>query len=205
MLAASLITVAALTGCSPTSSSVDLPQSVQSSTPSVSPTAPSPRTAHISLDGIALDDDAPTPYSDGTAVLSLLSAALGTMPSGTPAPGGYGVTTYNWGQVRASTFHDGSAAVWVAAESVAGVRFQGPEGAEVGWTREQALAAGAENIPYDADGDGKADQMSIGSREVAGTKSLEDPSRTGREYVILDMRGDTVAQILSNGNDFSDL
>jgi hypothetical protein len=146
----------------------------------------------------------PTSYADGTALISLLSAALGSKPSGTPAPGGYDVTTYDWGQVRASTFHDGSAAVWVEAPSLAGVRFEGPEGVEVGWTREQALAAGAQNL-YDENGDGKADQLSIGAREVAGTKSLEDPSRTGREYVMLVMKGDTVALIISNGNDFSDL
>ncbi|WP_285633990.1 hypothetical protein [Microbacterium arabinogalactanolyticum] len=210
LLIGSLSTIIALSACTAHDGPVAQPLQASPTTSSVevgNVPAPNstPRVIEISLDGMSIDAGEEIPYSDRSGVLEALSGVLGPLDDATPRPDSYGLVVYEWGSVKASMFEEGDVGIWIASREQNEVEFQGPEGVMVGWTREQALAAGAEDIAYDADGDGKADQLAIGAREVAGTVSLTDPGRTGREYIVLDMEGDKVTHIISNGNDFSDL
>ncbi len=58
---------------------------------------------------------------------------------------------------------------------------------------------------WDEDGDGVADYLSIGVREVSGTSSLVKPGEVGVEYVDLKMTGDIVSRLSTGGNDYSDI
>ncbi len=206
-----------LTGCaSPVAT-----EGTDTPTPSVSPTAtPSPapavspaqeRSVTLSLDGLTAARGAgaeAATLENPEAVLVLIEQLTGQPRAGTDMedPWGQGDvagTLYEWDEITVSVMGE-RASVVVRAPSVGGVPFRTAQGIGVGSTREEAVAAGAWD-GWDEDGDGVADYLGIGEREVPGTQSLTRPDQVGIEYVMLRVAGDVVEQIHVPANDFSDI
>ena len=182
------------------------PPSSEAPQPSTSPSAtPEGQVIEISLDGVSINGGRTIPYSARADLLDMLRSALGPMAEEPTEPDALGLIVYEWGSVRASMRQEGDIFIWVGTPEVDDVKFTGPDGVAVGWTRDQVIAAGAEDLGFDGDGDGKSDQLVMDAREVPGTKALDDPTRTGREYITIGMKGDVVEYIMSNGNDYNDV
>lgn len=183
-------------------------------TPDASPTpAISVDQLTITLDGIVYshdDNDQLVPLSDGQGLLELFHKLTGVMPAGvdleSPFEGSeWKQTSYEWSGVRVVLSPDGEASgIRVIAPAVNGVPIQTKEGISVGSKRAEVLAAHGWDI-YDGNGDGLAEAIGLGSREVPGTQSLSHLGAVGIEYILLVMKDDAVEQILIPANDFSDV
>lgn len=203
-----------MTGCAQTPPEAALPSTSTSAagtpTPSVTPT-PAPKLI-VSLDGItrvsAGDESLTVSFHDGAAVVALVAQVTGTQPEQTEAPSiaGYDLdlALYNWDGLRVTLSPENRARIAITAAQVAGVTVETEAGVSVGSSRAEVIAAQGWN-EWDADGDGIYEVMAVGSREVAGTKSLVHPGSVGVEYFMLIMDGDVVGQIQVPGDDFSDL
>ncbi len=182
--------------------------------PDVTPTpAISVNQLTITLDGIVYshdDTDEFVPLSDGQSLLALFQKLTGVMPTGvelqSPFEGyDWKQTSYEWSDVRVVVSHDGGASsIGILAPAVNGVPIQTEEGISVGSKRAEVLAAHGWDI-YDENGDGLAEAIGLGSREVPGTQSLSHLGAVGVEYILLVMKGDAVEQIQIPSNDFSDI
>jgi hypothetical protein len=183
---------------SPTSS----PTTVES--PSATPT-PEMQIVRVTLDGLSLGDGSTVAYDVPNEVIAALTDALDSSPIEESVEGVYGSihTTFTWGGVRATVWDPQSLTLKVAAVTP-GTTFTTEEGIALGSTRAEAMAAGAEDL-WDQDGDGVADLLMLGMREVPGTSSLVNPGQVGVEYLTLTVVGDVVTAIDSQGNDFSDI
>ncbi|WP_149083970.1 MULTISPECIES: hypothetical protein [Microbacterium] len=199
------ILAVALTACAPEDSTVDPAPTPASPTPDAS-VAPEPadEIVVISVDGIAVDGGPLVPFEERELVIDALSDAIGVAPEEEPLEGPYGgeYTAYVWEGLRA-TDDNSRIAVSVTADAPS-VTFTTPEGIGLGATRDEARSAGAED-EWDEDGDGIADYLKIGMREVAGTRSLAHPEEVGVEYVLLVLTEDVVTGIQSGANDYSDI
>ncbi len=176
-----------------------------SSTPAPSMTDAADPLVVIGVSGVSFGGQSAS-YSDAGAVIALLRTATGQEPTESVIEDPWGNGTeagrkYDFGAVSAIE-GGGIASVSVAAASEQ-LRFETAEGLSVGSTRAAAEAAGAWE-EY-AGGSGIPAALAIDPREVAGTTSLSRPGETGREYVLLILDGDIVAQIQAPGNDFGDL
>lgn len=165
----------------------------------------------ITLDGISYAHDGSVDMvslDDGAAILALFESLNGSIPDGTRLevfPGqDSGLTRYQWGEVIVLVSDQGPASVTILAPAIKGVPIRTQEGVMVGSTRSDAVAASARD-DWDEDGDGVADYLALGSREVPGTQSLSRPGLVGSEYLLLVMEGDNVEQIMVPANDFSDI
>lgn len=121
--------------------------------------------------------------------------------------GGYWGTSYTWDGVKVIVAGENADRVSVAitAPIIGGVRIVTEDGdLSVGSSREDAVASGARD-GWDADSDGIADWLEVGELEVPDTNSLVNPGEVGIMFVLLGMTGDTVTEIQSPGNDFSDI
>jgi hypothetical protein len=169
------------------------------------------RTVTVTLDGLTVTGDATeesAALEDPDAVLALVEELTGQARVGVDIPNPWGEgdpvgTLYEWDGVTVSVIGERASLV-VRAATVGGASFQTEQGVAVGATRAEAVAAGAWD-DWDEDGDGVADYLGIGEREVPGTESLSRPGETGIEYVMLGVKGDVVEQIHVPANDFSDL
>lgn len=167
----------------------------------------------ITLEGIVYshdDTDELVPLSDGQGLLALFQKLTGVMPTGvdleSPFEGyDWKQTSYEWSEVRVVVSHDGeTGSIGILAPVVNGVPIRTEEGISVGSERAEVLAAHGWDI-YDENGDGIAEAMGLGSREVPGTESLSHLGAVGVEYILLVMKGGAVEQILIPANDFSDV
>lgn len=197
----SALVAASLAGCAPAAPAA--PTSTPAATGTPSPT-PMVHEVVIGLDGLTVDDGAVVSYDDADAVIAALTDALGAPPTEAPVEGPYGSVFdgYDWAGLKALKV-DARIGVTASANGPT-VTFTTPEGLGLGSTREEAMAAGAED-EYDEDGDGVADYLKIGMREVPGTSSLVHPGEVGVEYIALKLSDDKIVQINSSGNDFSDI
>ncbi|MBW9110031.1 hypothetical protein JNB63_04415 [Microbacterium trichothecenolyticum] len=121
--------------------------------------------------------------------------------------GGYWGTSYTWDGVKVIVAgeHADRVNVAVTAPAIGGVPIVTEDGElSVGSSREDAVAAGARD-GWDADSDGIADWLEVGELEVPGTNSLVNPGGVGIMFVLLGLTGDTITEIQSPGNDFSDM
>lgn len=195
-------------GCAPTDPQPGASPSAapSSAAPSPSPSAtPTEANALVTVDGLSIDGGALIAYTDHEAVLAALGDIVGPVPAA-QGPDQYGFTSYDWdGAVRLNVPESGPAALWVGSADTPGVVFTVADGIGIGATRDAALAAGAEELPLDDDGDGVNDYLAVGTREVPGTASLVRPGEVGIEYVMLALDGDTVSKIFGLADDFSDL
>ncbi len=198
-----------LTGCSapgsPDAAGSSAPSTPSASAPASSP-SPSPtpetHTIEISVDGVSVDGGDVAPYDDADAVVQALTDALGAPTETTvDAPYGGSYPAYDWEGLRAT---DRESRIDLrATANQATASFITVEGVGIGSTRAEAMAAGAED-EWDDDGDGIADYLKVGMREVPGTTSLVT-GQVGMEYVSLTITDDVVTAIMSGANDFSDL
>ena len=207
----------ALAGCASATPLSKASPPISTANPSVSPTpTPTPTAVDqltITLDGILHAHDDVTdlvPFSDGQGVLALFHTLTGVMPSGVEVQGPFpgtesGLTRYEWSDVRVMLYDDGRARdIAVLAPTVNDVPIQTKEGITVGSGRAAIIAAQGWDV-WDRNGDGIADYLGLGSREVPGTRSLSHPGSVGVEYLLFSMKGDTVEQINVPANDFSDI
>lgn len=202
--AVAILTVIAA-GCAPTAA----PQPTSSSgsaSPSSSPSeTPETADARVTIDGLSIDEGPLIAYTDHDAVLAALGEVVGPVPEA-QGPDAYGFTSYDWdGAVRLNVPESGPAALWIGSDDTPGVVFTVADGIGIGSSRADALAAGAEELPMDDDGDGVNDYLAVGTREVPGTMSLVRPGEVGVQYVMLALDGDTVSKIFGLADDFSDL
>ncbi|WP_345803134.1 hypothetical protein AAIB33_08670 [Microbacterium sp. AZCO] len=211
-----LITAALLlTGCAantPAASETTTAAPAPTSTPSQTPTPQQAARLVVSIDGLEYVTDGVTdsaPFTDSDAVLALLSKATGVTPEGEQldTPDGYDAyfVKYQWDGISAIVDPQGGyASVAVTSAATGDVELTTAEGVSVGAPRDAVTAAGGWEVG-DMDGDGVTDSFGLGSQEVPGTTSLTHPGEVGIEYVLLQMNGDTVGQIQSPGNDYSDI
>ncbi|EQM73104.1 hypothetical protein L687_07455 [Microbacterium maritypicum MF109] len=193
-----------LTACAPASTDGSVtPSSSSSPVASPSPTL-ADRVVEISVDGLSVDDGAVIAYDDPDGAVAALTDAFGSAPTEGTVEGPYGAvySGYDWQGTKA-TVRETRIDLVVSADAP-GVIFRTPEGIGIGSTRAEAMAAGAVD-GWDEDGDGVADYLSIGVREVPGTSSLVNPGEVGVEYIDLKITGDVVTRLSSGGNDFSDI
>jgi hypothetical protein len=175
------------------------------STPPVRPESAEPLRLVISLDAVTgefADHAEAIDYANAAGVVALLTSIAGP-PKVTEIPQ-KGFTTYEWAGVLVSADGSGRFLLQVSATSIGAVRIETVEGIAVGSSRDTAVAAGAAD-GYDSDGDGRADYLELGAREVPGTTSLTDPNVTGHQYLQLVLNGDVVATLRAPNNDYNDL
>lgn len=202
-----LLVACAAPSAEPPAASSSAPAPATSPSPTASPSTSS--SALITLDGFA-DPEGGTgvPFDRADEVVTYVGKLAGEAPVVTDIedPWGNGTsmgTRYEWNGIGVSVFGE-YANVWVSQPVVGATRLTTAEGVGVGSTRAEATAAGAWEV-YDDDGDGAADVLGIGSREVAGTTSLSRPGQDGIEYVLLRVEDDVVTQIQAPADDFSDI
>ncbi|WAB85216.1 hypothetical protein OVN20_06635 [Microcella daejeonensis] len=85
-----------------------------------------------------------------------------------------------------------------------GVPLATVEGIAVADMRSDLSAIGPEDV-HDSEGDGVADQVGFGFRDIRGTKSLAEPGATGSEFALAPLDGDVITELHLPGNDFCDL
>jgi hypothetical protein len=146
-------------------------------------------------------------FDAGNEVVSFVGGLADSAPtvSDIDDPWGTAVigTLFEWDGVALSVF-GGVGDLRLRAAEIGGARLQTVEGIAVGSTRAEAMAAGAW-ADWDEDGDGVADHLGIGPREVPGTSSYAKPGSVGIEYVLLTIDDDVVTEIRVPVNDFSDI
>jgi hypothetical protein len=113
-------------------------------------------------------------------------------------------TDFTWTSVSISSFDQGPMWVTFLSPMVGDANLKTAEGIAVGSTLDEVIAAGGWG-EWDGDGDGLADSINLGMREVPETNSLSRPGEVGAEFIDLSLSGDTVDRISSPSNDFSDL
>lgn len=209
-----VVSAIALAGCASTPAPAAT-GSASTPAPSASPTATPTVDAHIvvAIDGLSLVDDEGTTtadFADAASVLALLEKATGVTPEPTAVenPPGYEMqlVNFDWDGLTLVTDEGGAglSRIIVKAPTVNGVPIASGNGFSVGSTREALGGAGAKEV-FDADGDGVADEVSLGDREVPGTDSLRNPGQVGVEYLMFSITDDVVTRIFAPADDFSDL
>lgn len=141
-------------------------------------------------------------YGNAAGAIALIESIAGA-PVVTEVPQ-KAFTRYEWDGVQMVTSEAGQFIITIATSSVGAVPVQTAEGVAVGSSRADSVAAGATD-GYDGNGDGVADSLHLGTREVPGTESLALPDAVGVEYVELRMDGDAVTHLVSPADDFHDL
>lgn len=201
-----------LLGCSspaatPSASPTSAPSASASPEPAVEPELV------VSLDGISFTDDDGTTtaeYADSDALLALLEEATGELPEPEPVEGmeSYDVEmeAYVWDGLRVLSDVSGEspASIAVTAAEVEGIPVMTEEGLHVGSTRADLLDAGAWALVDEEDA-ATATELGLGRQEVPDTQSLTHPGSVGILYVLFLLETDTVTQIQSPANDFSDV
>ncbi|WP_226533906.1 hypothetical protein [Microbacterium paraoxydans] len=194
-----------LAACAPDQTPDGSATSTPSSSPSASaPATPADRVVEISVEGLSIDEGPVIAYDDPDGVVAALTDAFGSAPTEEPVEGPYDSVYdgFEWDGTKATA--DETRVNLIVSADGPGVIFRTPEGIGIGSTRADAIAAGAED-EWDEDGDGVADYLKIGMREVPGTSSLVNPGEVGVEYILLTISDDVVTLISSGGNDFSDI
>lgn len=192
---------ASVPGASASPSATTSPIASPSETPTPTPTD---RVVVISVDGLSVDGTRAISYTDAEGAVAALTDVFGSAPVEGPVEGPYGgvYSGFDWEGTKA-TVRETRIDLVVSADAT-GVTFRTPEGIGIGSTRAEAMAAGAE-AGWDEDGDGVADYLGLGMREVPGTSSLVHPGEVGVEFIDLQITDDVVTRLSTGGNDFSDI
>jgi len=210
-LAALMVVGFVLTGCaaSATETSPSPTAHTTSPTPSASASPVASSVVTVTLDGLT-DPGGGTgvAFEHVDEIVTFVGELAGSAPtvSDVEDPWGNGTsigTRYEWDDIVVTTF-DGPASVWLRSATVGETSFETAGGIAVGSTRAEAMAAGAWDV-YDEDGDGVADQLGIGAREVPGMQSLSNPGSVGVEFLLLGIEDDVVTEIQVPSDDFSDI
>ena len=205
-----------LTGCAKTPAVQPAPSTTpaaESASPSATP-EPTPESAGelvVGIDGITYEHDGQTqdyPFeSDGEYLLALVEELTGEPRQGVPIEGPYGSdwgTGYEWDEMSVIVHNEENTSVRVSSPTVGEVPITTTEGLSVGSSRDEVVAAGGRD-GWDEDQDGVADYMDLGEQEVPGTQSLARPGEVGILFVLVELDDDTVVEIQSPANDFSDI
>lgn len=203
-----VVTLLVLAGCTtspPDGGPVTAAPSPTVATPEASAMPDPAETLMVTLDGLTVTgaDEDSAPYSNSAALLALVERLTGAAPE-VERDEDYGVTFYQWAGIRVIAPDSGPAAVAIWSRDIAGIVVTTAEGLTVGSTRDEALSAGAWESA-DSDGDGAADFLGIGDREVDGTVSLTHPDRSGIQFVLLRTDDGVITQIQAPSNDFTDV
>jgi hypothetical protein len=221
MLTSTLLLSFLLTGCASTASTnptgtPSAPAATDGPTPDATPapaTAPaSDNELIVTLDAVEYRQDGRTEvvtFDEPGALVALIEQLAGQPPTEKDIedPWGNGDvygTHFTWTSVSISSFDQGPTTVTFLSPTLGDVDVTTAEGIAVGATREEVIAAGGWG-EWDGDGDGLADSIKLGMREVPETNSLSRPGEVGAEFINLSLSGDTVDRISSPSNDFSDL
>lgn len=189
---------------------------VPASAPSSASESPSPTATPvvatslvISLDEISvMNNDGSTgdsaPFSDGSAVLALLSRVLGSTPS--PArDDAFGSTRYDWGGLLMySTDFDGTASVVFTAPELGGLALRTVEGIELGSTLAEVKAVASPGTEYAPAGRSDA-YYGLEARVHPGTDSLTFPGRVGMDYIGVALKDGVVISLAAPGGDWQDV
>jgi hypothetical protein len=205
--------VLALTACTTPApnaaeTSASTPAAAPTEATSTPPAAPEPATPSrlvISLDALKVefaDHEEAIDYRDAEGAVALLDSIAG--PAAITDIPQKSITNYEWPGVFLTSNPAGQFSITVSVESLGAVRIETPEGIGVGSSRDAAVGAGAVD-GYDADGDGLADYLELGGRDVPGTTSLADPDVVGQEYLEFRLNGDVVDYVRAPANDWSDV
>ena len=198
-----------LAGCSTVSA-----PAASSTTPAASTTpAPTPTTSSrliVSVDGVTFTHAGETEavaFTDTTALLALVTEAVGTSPIVSKVedlPGyDFNLTAYDWTGLKVVS-DEANASISATSARVGGVSIETSQGIAVGSSRADLLALHPTEIA-DENGDGTPDDFGVEPREEAGTTSLSHPDSTGIVFILVLMDGDSVKQIQSPSNDYSDI
>ncbi|MDF2579569.1 MAG: hypothetical protein K0S49_1148 [Microbacterium sp.] len=205
----------ALTGCA---SEVPAASTTSSSSPAAQPSetpTPTPTPAGViavGVQGIALtngDGSKTFSFDDPEPLLAFVEELTGEPRAGEDFedPWGNGDTwgtLYTWDDITVSVLKDGPASVTILATTVGGIPVGTASGIAIGSTRDDVLAMGGWD-EWDADGDGQADYLGVDGQVVEGVESLSRPGEPGREFILVKLDGDVVAELQSPSNDFSDI
>ena len=221
MLTSTLLLSFLLTGCSSTASSgptdsPSAPAATDRPTPDATPAATSAPASDgeliVTLDAVEYRQDGRTEVvtlDQPRALVALIEELTGQRPTQKDIqdPWGNGEvvgTSFAWTSASISSFDQGPTTVTFLSPTLGDVDLTTAEGISVGATRDEVIAAGGWG-ESDSDGDGLADWMNLGMREVPETNSLQRPGEVGAEFIGLSMKADKVDRIWSPSNDFSDL
>ena len=208
-----------LAGCAGPAAIPDATPPAPAESPSPEPAVPALDSLFLSIDGVLLanDDDSEAgtaAYADGPGMVALLTAAFGADPV-TEVTGGtaYPATNYAWGGddvvvTIGGPYGDGSfsdARIRVAVAEYAGLSIFTDGGVTVGTDRAAVAALAPYDPVYDGDGDGASDFLGLIPTPVPGTVSLARPGETGIAFVAVFFAGDTVTELRSPADDFSDV
>ncbi len=207
-----------LAGCAGTSTVPDATPSAPTES-SIPESVPALDSVYVSLDGVHLanDDDSvagTAPYSDGPGLVALLTDAFGAEPLAEVTGGTtYPATHYGWGDGGVivsiggpygdGTFSDAWIRVTIA--EYAGLPIFTDGGVNVGTDRAAVLTLAPYDPAYDGDGDGASDFLGLTPTPVPGSVSLSRPGEEGTAFVAVFFSGDTVTQLRSPADDFSDV
>lgn len=139
-------------------------------------------------------------FDDTNEVVTFLGALAGASAALSDLENAQG-THYTWDGFSVTVFEGGWCHVWLETSQIGQARIETAEGIAVGSTRDEAVAAGAQD-GGDTDGDGVADWLRIGSREVPGTEVQGSPGTVGSEYVMLTVEDNVITEIFSPSNNF---
>ncbi len=205
-----LVASLALTACTAVDSSPSAAPLEHSTAPTPSATPFAPERLIVGVDGVTFDNagrQKEARFSDSEKLLALVTEVAGISPAVSKvddAPGySFHLTAYDW--IGLKIVSNGTdASISVTGPRLGAVSIETAEGVAVGSTRASLLALHPTEIA-DEDGDGVADDLALNSREEPGTNSLSHPGTTGSIYLLVTMNGDSVKQIQSPSNDFSDI
>jgi hypothetical protein len=199
-----------VTACSPLAQTPN----TSSSSPGVSPTQSSTPAVqsrlNLTLDGVTrlrAGQEDQIAFSDVKGMLALFTSVTGASPKMTKIadlPGySLNLTSYEWSGVKILA-DEKHASISVTGSTVNGVPILTDQGISVGSSRAEVVAGQGWAVG-DQNGDGAADQLGLGRREVPGTQSLSHPGSTGIRFLLVIMNGNTVQEIQSPSDDFGDL
>lgn len=172
--------------------------------PPVEPPVADPSALVVSVDGLQLQ------AADGSVIDSVafaagtgeLTAFLDDTFDATAEVEPFGeATTYGWAEAVGFFTDDSGAFIFVVSDDTAeGLRIRTTEGFTVGSSADSLAAYGAQ--PHVEDGV-LTESYRLQSREVPFTRSREDPSRTGVEYILMWCYEGVVTGIWLPDNDYS--
>jgi len=210
LVAGALAASLALSACSPVApaSKPAPPTPAPSATASPTPTPSSQLT--VNVDGVTFAHagrSETVPFTDTTALLALVSDAVGASPAVSKVedlPGySFNLTAYDWTGLKVVS-NGTNASISATSARVGGVTIQTGQGIAVGSTRADLLTLRPTEIA-DENSDGVPDDFGVEPQEEPGTNSLSHPGSVGITYILVIVDGDLVKQIQSPANDFSDI
>lgn len=198
-----------VTGCSSATGNWGTPPSSDASPAPTSTPGTSDRLI-VTLDGVTYVHDgaqSEVTFENSKSLLALLTKVAGEGPKVAKVedlPGySLNLTSYQWTGVKIIA-GEGTARISITGAALNGIPVQTDTGISIGSSRADVVADDGKDV-FDSNSDGVADQLALGSRVEPGTNSLSHPGSPGTSFILLVMNENTVQQIQSPSDDFSDL